>query len=146
MVDGEGVCTGKNTGDSCNDNRECGVSLFCSKKTCQKVTKIGAACNANNHCAFGSLCNNGTCMRFGSVEIGQKLNVTQALSKVWTIQNGYLCKSFFVNSNNVCAWGPSPNFDDFSKENTGDSCSYNVTDPVSNVTTTISEPATCGFN
>ena len=51
-----------------------------------------------------------------------------------------------MNSNNVCTWGPTPNFDNFFRDNTGDSCSYNVTDPITNVTTPVTELATCGFN
>ena len=143
MKSGKGVCTGKEMIAVCSNSRECDIGLSCYSKSCQKVTQINEICISNSKCTFGSLCNNGKCERFGSVEIGQKLNV---ITKVSTVPDSYLCKSFYMNSNNVCAWGPSPNFEDFDRAQTGDNCSYNVTDPVTKVTTTVSEPATCGFN
>lgn len=90
------LCQGKPEASSCANDNECNPSLYCDKTVnqCVKTIAPGQACNPGKCDAF-HVCSNNVCVLMGSLKNGVSATAPAA------------CESFYVNTTNFCADGPT---------------------------------------
>ena len=93
----------------------CGVGLYCST-TCQPTLSLGDACTDGRQCGFGQACHGGVCTQYGTVSVGEVVDMSQDAGDGEYQKPEYLCESYYVetvSSQTMCVWGPEPQFTDY---------------------------------
>lgn len=101
-------------------------------------------------CQYGTGCHNGICTGYGTVQVGQQIELEASTGKY--TKTSWLCESYYAKASSIdstktiCAWAPTKTFTSFAKDDTSLACDYTETDPETQVSSPVVHNATCGLN
>jgi len=95
----DSLCIGRPSGGHCSTMLDCGIGLYCAKKTCQPLVSSDAECETPLDCDVHSSCFDGKCVRYFSQDIGEPTDCS-------LLHFSFLCSSGLC-AQSVCVSQPS---------------------------------------